>query len=126
MGNKKKSKGREFKCTQCDRQFSYKSNLLAHIKVVHQKLLPYKCEFENCNKSYPSINRLRIHMRTHFNDKRYECEICKKRFNEKVNLKTHMAVHSNEKPYECKLCGKTYKSNTHLKEHIDIIHLQIK
>lgn len=122
----KENKEREFKCSQCERIFSYKSNLKAHIKVVHQKLLPYKCEFENCTKSYPSLNRLKVHMRTHFNDKRFECQICKKRFNEKVNLKTHMAVHSKKKPFICLLCEKAYKSNTRLKEHVDIIHLKIK
>lgn len=115
-----------FICSQCSKSFSSKGNLKNHIITIHQKIRPYKCPYNNCNKAYSTSSRLEIHKRTHIGIKPFKCMICGKRFNEKGNLKTHQIFHSAERPFKCKYCEKTYKTNCHLKEHIEINHLNIK
>lgn len=58
-----------------------------------------------CNKAF-SYSHLLLHMRTHTNEKPYECNICQSRFSLNCNLKRHMMIHTGEKPYKCDVCGK--------------------
>jgi len=119
-------KKEKVKCPICNNLFSNKCNLKTHISSIHEKFLPYKCPYENCEKKYPNKSRLKVHLRTHTGLKPYECEICKKCFNETGNLKVHMSKHESLKKFKCPLCDKSYKSNGHLKEHFDIIHKMVK
>ena len=59
-------------------------------------------------------------MRTHTNEKPYECDVCEKRFSDSGNLKKHMRIHTNEKPYECDVCDKAFRQSGHLKTHMRI------
>ena len=72
-------------CDICKKPYSTKSNLNVHIKTIHHKILPFQCEFQGCNKSYSTLKRKTIHMRTHLDLKSYQCDICQKKFNENLD-----------------------------------------
>lgn len=112
-----------FVCNICQRPFSTNGNLKNHIVSIHNKILPYKCPYDNCTKAYSNRSRLEVHIRTHTGARPFICTVCNKSFNEKGNLKTHMNFHTNSRPFKCDQCSKTYKTKGHLKDHIEIYHM---
>lgn len=75
---------REFKCTQCGKDFSRKESLLVHQRydesIVNERLIfiqfiyrthtnerPYKCKF--CDRSYTAHTDLKRHMFTHVSNR---------------------------------------------------------
>lgn len=53
-----------FPCPQCERQYAKRSNLLSHVKAVHQKLT-FKCSVPGCEKEFSFKKSLRQHVKTH-------------------------------------------------------------
>ena len=46
-------------------------------------------------------------MKTHLDEKRYQCSHCGKNPHN-YNLECHMSTHSGEKPYQCSECNKIF------------------
>ena len=118
-------KNRHF-CEKCNKNFSTITHLKNHIMTIHEHNRPFKCPYQNCDKSYSIQSRLHSHLKIHSAIKPYICKICNKGFNEKGNLKTHQRFHSNLRPFKCNFCDKSYKTNGHLKDHIQIQHMHIR
>ena len=68
---------RRFKCTICNKQYSYRTGLTYHM-MVHSNDRPYKCF---CRKSFKSISALKEHGRKHLGEKlRCPSEGCDKKY----------------------------------------------
>lgn len=60
------------KCPSCDLTYSKKSNLVTHVRSVHERVT-YKCSFEGCNSELLHRKSLRNHMKNHLknNEKKH-------------------------------------------------------
>ncbi|XP_057692022.1 zinc finger protein 771-like isoform X2 [Corythoichthys intestinalis] len=106
--------GKPFPCSFCDKSFSWKRNLMAHMRK-HTGEKPFACTL--CDKRYIDKRGLNIHTSNHTGEKPFACTICDKRFNQKSDLKTHKRTHTGEKPFACTLCGKGFSRKDSLEKH---------
>uniref|UniRef100_A0A1I8HR12 Zinc finger protein n=1 Tax=Macrostomum lignano TaxID=282301 RepID=A0A1I8HR12_9PLAT len=106
---------RPIQCDTCQKKFSKKSHLKAHISAVHMKAKPHKCK--RCGNFFSRLSHLYVHIRSHTGERPFECKVCGKRFNRSSHLTRHSSLHTGEKPFECKVCGKRVNRGSHLSRH---------
>ena len=58
-------------------------------KIRSEKQFPYKCGMVPCQSSFNSMEKLKLHLRTHNNDYD-ECQFCSYRYFDPYNYKTHL------------------------------------
>lgn len=116
---------RQFKCPDCQQEFSRDEKLKEHTKLVHENLRPFICEF--CAFAFKSINHLKDHLLTHTDRTRIECPECGKSFINERQLKKHKKrLHSGDSgdssEAKCKECGYQGKNKYCLAAHINLKH----
>ena len=114
------------KCEHCNKEFSKKSQLTAHTKIVHDKATSFMCDL--CGKSFVQKSSLKKH-HDHFHEKikNHVCNICSKAFAGSTDLKFHIkCVHEGVRDKVCDLCGQGFAKANGLKNHIKNIHEGIK
>lgn len=112
-----------FKCSNCNKIFRTKSNKNEHENYC-LNILPFKCTQRLCEKKFPTVTKLKNHVRLK-HDKKFTviCSICNIGFIKVSDYKSHVVYHSADKKYSCSKCSKTYKTlsnlNFHMKIHCD-------
>ncbi|KAH3816363.1 zinc finger protein ZFP2-like isoform X2 [Dreissena polymorpha] len=106
---------RPFACEICQKTFTTKGNMTAHMSTTHSEVKPWTCE--SCGKAFKEKKVLEVHMRTHTGEKPYSCPECSKCFNQNGVLKEHMLIHEGVKPHLCDLCGQYFRTMSNLKAH---------
>lgn len=85
------------------------------------------CGVPNCGKSFDRPAKLREHLRTHNDERPFECEICGKAFTQKKHLTVHKLSHLDSKPHICPHCGvgraTKQQFERHLKTHAPDVHI---
>ncbi|XP_059613472.1 zinc finger protein 816-like [Phlebotomus argentipes] len=69
---------REHKCEQCQKTFTARAGLLAHIRFVHSEQFLYHCNI--CKKKLRTKSDHKDHMANHLGQPMYHCEFCLKSF----------------------------------------------
>ncbi|XP_030385927.1 zinc finger protein 234 [Scaptodrosophila lebanonensis] len=82
---------KKFKCTICDHASHNRQSLANHIKVVHQKIKNYSCQY--CGKPFGKSYACKIHERSHTGEKCSECKICGRVFLCAKSLTKHLKTH---------------------------------
>ncbi|CAL8112110.1 unnamed protein product [Orchesella dallaii] len=112
------------KCSHCPKAFSSHNGQKYHVRREHKigvsSVNEPKCS--KCHKTYSSKAQLRIHLRTHTNERPHVCPFCDHGFNHISNLKNHIRVHLNETSILCFKCPKTFKNQRNLKFHFSKAH----
>lgn len=93
--------------------------------VPLKKRKSYRCDFENCGKSFLQKNDHKRHTRTHTGEKPFECFFCKKKFTQKGNKTKHEQKNHFKKMFQCmhQKCNKLYTTSLDLEKHVAIAHL---
>lgn len=105
---------KNFVCNICDKAFHVKGSIIKHLATHGEKR--HKCI--SCDKIFTSKSLLRIHYRTHTQEKPYECKYCGKRFSQQSNCNTHERIHTKAHPYMCGMCDKSFAHKSTYESHI--------
>lgn len=124
--HKRKLHPKVFVCSNCPRQFLYKSLLDKHARV-HTQEKPFKCP--QCDTSFSQKVNLEVHLgKKHdihvrnVQPKTFPCEYCDKSFDRPSTLQIHIRTHTKERPFGCFECPKSFVSNSALASHIKTHH----
>ncbi|CAG2104550.1 unnamed protein product [Medioppia subpectinata] len=112
-----------FRCfwPNCHFKTKFNVNLNRH-QLIHSNIKPFKCDFNDCNKSYNHQSLLINHKNNVHLNKRFKCDFndCNKYFTQKSHVIKHKSsVHLNEKQFKCDVenCDKSYTEKRNLMRH---------
>lgn len=72
-------------CPYCDKKFSKRVNVQAHIRAIHLCERPFVCE--ECGKSFQTKGALKEHQITHSDECPFQCKFCPKKFKNMPRLR---------------------------------------
>lgn len=114
-----------YTCSQCDKFYTSSSHLKIHIRSDHTGERPFSCTFDGCGKKFNTAYTLKVHVRSHTNDRPYKCIHCCKAFKTSGDLLKHTRTHTGEKLYKCSFegCDKSFTTNDinkmHMRSHLN-------
>ena len=114
--------GKMLKCpfADCKRQFVAKKSLDHHLKANHAGIIKFKCEI--CGKGFIRGDHHEYHMKRHYKIRAYECGICGKKFYTSGELTRHVETCGKGKHVQCTVCDKKFRTKGLMKKHVQVIH----
>ncbi|CAG2103063.1 unnamed protein product [Medioppia subpectinata] len=99
-----------------------RKDCLTQHQLIHSEIKQFKCDFNNCNKSFKTLSNLNQHKNVIHLNVRFICDFneCHKSFTTKEDLFRHKScVHLNEKTFKCneEKCDKKFGYKSHLIRH---------
>ncbi|XP_063632128.1 zinc finger protein 99-like [Cydia splendana] len=110
---------REFACDHCDRSYDNRKSWREHNRRAHLKISKHKCDI--CDRMFYLPCQLKEHMTTHTGERNFRCEYCGKSYPRLRALRLHMKSHSDNK-YRCGICEATFTQNVSLRNHVKKQH----
>ena len=114
----------QYTCEICQKVFKNEAILLEH-SISHSGERPYCCRM--CNKSYPLVKGLKVHMRLihgpayQEREKPDQCNVCGIKITKLFRLIEHEISHTGELPYQCLICKEKFAMTQtlaiHMKKH---------
>ncbi|XP_050720095.1 zinc finger and BTB domain-containing protein 17-like isoform X5 [Eriocheir sinensis] len=111
-------------CKQCPQVFFSSGRLAYHMKRHHTDRRSYTNLCHLCGKAYPYPSELRLHLRSHRNERPYKCDQCAKSFLKQGDLTYHKRSHTGERPHKCPHCDARFPRPSTLMSHIRFQHLE--
>ena len=102
--------------------YSNREKLIEHLTIgKHGQPCP------QCGKSFPKLDNLELHVRSHSTERPFTCMHCEKCYKDAPSLYSHMQTHHIAKrSHLCSECGASFMKSDHLKRHINSTHRKIK
>nr|XP_029714440.1 zinc finger protein OZF-like [Aedes albopictus] len=105
-----------FECDKCQKQFKNLTMLRNHVVRVHEAIKNFICS--ECDKPFATGAELKIHQRSHTNQRPFKCSSCNKAFKTQSHLSVHFrAAHTSDRPYVCEICPRKFAHSKVLKQH---------
>uniref|UniRef100_A0A7N6F709 C2H2-type domain-containing protein n=1 Tax=Anabas testudineus TaxID=64144 RepID=A0A7N6F709_ANATE len=117
------TKEKPFTCPVCALTFSQSYHMTRHLRNQHglgQYICP-KCGKNLSSCVFLQLTALKYHLRTHTEERPYQCSCCIETFEEKDALEQHCLKHrkfKKEKPYSCTRCDYAFATLGELTEHM--------
>ena len=114
-------------CHVCNKSFSCRAYVKAHIQTVHNKELTAVCHLCGAvmNSKYSMSKHLRL-MHTHKHVRNEKCTECSKVFKTRFQMFAHRRLaHYRDKKLACSQCPKKFFFQNELKDHMNI-HLNLR
>lgn len=73
---------------------------------VHSDNRPFKCNIDECSKTFRSRTAFKMHQDEHKGIKRFTCRFCDRRFQCHGNKLKHERRHIGLKKHKCQFCDK--------------------
>jgi len=107
--------GAIYTCTVCEKEFSLKQRLDAHMAYHKRQFMSFPCNL--CGKILTSKHGRDNHIRTHTGERPYACKVCGLALKTQAQLRTHNETHTDTKPFHCTTCNKRFRRRPHLETH---------
>lgn len=112
----------QYLCFVCGKTFIHYGSYDSH-KSIHDTLNAKKYECKTCGKIFIHHGSYRTHKLSHENRKEKICYFCNKTFLRTSHLKRHIRTHTQEKLYECP-CGLKFAEKYNLTAHQRLVHVE--
>ncbi|KAJ1542229.1 hypothetical protein HK405_010099 [Cladochytrium tenue] len=79
---------------------------------------PYPCTHPGCAKSFATLAKLKIHGKSHRNQRKHECLVCHQFFLRRQDLERHSMRHAPVKQFTCDRCGTAFTRKDARQRHL--------
>ncbi|KAL6305785.1 hypothetical protein BKA93DRAFT_748752 [Sparassis latifolia] len=109
-----------YKCDNCHKTFGHRDDIRRHKLAVHDKIKNFFCEAEGCQKGFLLPDALKMHGKTHSNERPHYCPLYGKDYKSEQTWKRHIReVHQHDgSQFMCTLCSTRYQCQRQFVEHL--------